>query len=68
MYVSSANSARCNTSVNKVAPYLRGDFYSDLFALCPVSTEHSASNAENFVLNLKIFNTLHLEPLNDANV
>ena len=30
-----------------------GDLYTDLCVLSPVLMEHSASNAENFVLNLE---------------
>ena len=69
MYVSSANSARCNTNGTIISEKNRtrlsccdqvfartcfeGDLYTDLCALSPVSTEHSGSNAENFVFNLE---------------
>ena len=41
------------------ADLFEGDLYTDLCGLSPVLTEHSASNAENFVLNLEGLKKLH---------
>ena len=41
------------------ADLFEGDLYTDLCGLSLVSTEHSTSNAENFVLNLEELKKLH---------